>query len=185
MNSAVRRCVIVVSLTALASCSTSRWYDYRFTPAPLEVQLQTSEDPNAEARGLVTVLGVARARDGEPDAVEMRLRLENLGTTPANLLEQSFRLVSADLQSFGPPEVRPPGDHRLQAGENVIVDVRFPLPKGKRPGDFNLSGLNSSWTVAFGERRITTSASFVRSDVGVYDPYYPRTQFGIGIGIGR
>jgi hypothetical protein len=150
----------------LSACSTSRWYDaYRFSPAPLEAQVTSQADPDAQVRALVTVRGVSRAKEGRPDAVEVRMRLENLGRKAATLVEQSLSLVTADLDSFGRPEV--------QAERGLTVE----------PGasKLNLRGLNLRWGLSFAGREVTTGASFQR-DVPVRAYSEPGMHVGFGVG---
>jgi hypothetical protein len=169
-------------LTTLSACSSSRWYDYRFSPAPLEAQVTTVADPEAQVRALVTVRGISRGKDGERDAVEIRMRLENLGRRSVSLVEPSLALVTADLDTFERPEITGEGQATIAPGASRTVDLAFPLPKGKEPRDLNLRGLNLSWALSFEGRDVTTSATFERDlPVRVYDPE-PRVHIGVGVG---
>jgi hypothetical protein len=164
-----------------SACAMPRWYDYGFSPAPLEAEVATADDPAAELRVLVSILGIARGQDGKADQVEVRMRLENLGTTPVKLLTDSFSLCSADLQLFGTPTVLPADVPILEASRSTVVDLAFPLPPEKHPTDMNLRGLNLRWTVSFGEHHVTTGASFTRSDWRAPYDDYPRVNAGMGI----
>ena len=167
-------------VAALASCSTSPWYDDRFSPSPLEVQVSSSADPAAQVRALVTVRGVSKGKDGGPDAVEVRMRLENLGTRKAVLDQQALSLVSGDLVEFGPPTVVPAPQTIAPQGAQML-DLIFPLPQGMRRQDLSLRGLNLRWTIDFEGRRVTTGASFQRVEM-LYVHDEPRVHVGIGVG---
>ena len=169
-------------LTMLSACSSSRWYDYRFSPAPLEAQVTTVADPEAQVRALVTVVGVSRGRDGKRDAVEIRMRLENLGRRTVSLVEPSVSLVTADLEGFERPEIAGEEPSTIPPDGSRTIDLVFPLPKGKKPGELNLRGLNLRWTLSFEGRDVTTSATFQRDvPVRVYEPE-PRVHIGVGVG---
>jgi len=175
------RPLLLAALLA-AGCSTSRWYDYRFSPAPLEAQIETEADPQAQVRALVTVRGVSRGRDDDPDAVEVRMRLENLGRVPARLVAESLSLVSADLDTFGPARVRPDAAAPIAPGASATYDLSFPLPAGREPKELNLRGLNLRWATSFEGREVTTGASF-QHDVPVR-VYREEPRFHLGVGVG-
>jgi hypothetical protein len=184
MSPGLLRRLCLASLGLAAACSSTHWYDYSFSPAPLEIAVVTSADPNAQVRTLVSILGVARAGDGEGDRIEVRMRLENLGTTPVQLHTDNLILCSADLQVFEKPKVFTAAIPVLAAGQSLSVDFAFPLAKDKHPADYNLRGLNLRWDVSFGEQRVTTGATFERSDWrAVYDDS-PRVHVGVGVGVG-
>lgn len=165
---------------ALAACSTSPWYDDRFSPSPLEVQVASEADPAAQVRTLVSVRGVSKARDGGSDAVEIRMRLENLGRRTARLDVASLSLVSGDLVEFRPPIVVPEPAPIAPAGVQAY-DLAFPLPQGMRRKDLSLRGLNLRWTLEFEGRAVTTGASFQRDEV---HSYHDEPQVHIGFGVG-
>lgn len=174
------RSFALLACSLLTSCTTSHWYDYRFTPAPLETQVATEADPGSQLRVLVSVLGVSRGEKGGSDRVEIRMRLENLGTVPAALEAQSLSLVATDLESFGAAEVDPAAELSVSPGGNVLVDASFALPAGRKPSQVDFSGLNLRWTTVFGSHRVTTGATFQRSVPSVIYVEEPRWQFGVG-----
>ena len=110
------------------------------------------------------------------------MRLENMGSTPAQLLTDSFSLYSADLQLFGSAMVVPAQAPPIPSGGSATFDIAFPLPDGRSPDDLNLRGLNMRWTVMFGDRRVTTGASFTRTDWRAPYDDYPRVHVGVGFG---
>jgi len=164
------------------ACSVPRWYDYGFSPSPNEIEVPSPGDSSADLRVLVTILGIARGQEKQPDQVEVRMRMENMGSTPARLITDSFALYSADLQLFGPAVVVPHDVPPVPAGGSATVDIAFPLPDGRGPDDMNLRGLNMRWTVAFGDRHVTTGATFSRTDWRAPYDDYPRVHVGVGFG---
>ena len=183
MSSNRHRCLVIASLCLASACSVPRWYDYGFSPSPNEIEVPSPGDSSADLRVLVSILGISRGEEGkQPDRVEMRMRLENMGSTPAQLLTDSFSLYSADLQVFGPALVAPAQIPPVPSGGSATVDIAFPLPDGRGPDEMNLRGLNMRWTVAFGDRRVTTGATFARTDWRAPYDDYPRVHVGVGFG---
>jgi hypothetical protein len=172
-------------LALFTSCESSRWYEHRFQPAPLESEVATQAIPGAQVRALVTVIGIERGKDGLKDRALVRMRLENIGSVPAKLAPDSLSLLTADLRPFGAASVEPPEPKDLAPGSNATVDCVFPLPEGpgvKGPYDLDLSGLNLRFTVVFGEKKVTTGMTFQRTDWGYWDPGYSRVHVGVGVG---
>ena len=167
--------LLFVALAA-ASCSTSRWYDVRYQPAPFEAEIAAQSVPGSQVRALVSVLGVARADEKEdrPRQVEMRLRFENLGSVEAKVVEDGFSLVSADLVSFERAVLAPNADVIVPAGQTRSIDVAVPAPAR----DVDWSGLNLRFTLSFADVRVTTGGTFNHI---VYAPYDP-VHWHVGIG---
>jgi hypothetical protein len=179
--SVVAACLL--ALGALAGCTSSPYYDVRFVPAPLELQLATQASPQSQARALLSIRGIAKPTDVEPGRAELRLRIENLGTTTLTVLFDTFQLVSADLESFGPARTSPATvDPRVRPGATATYDVHFPLPAGRDVTRFDLSGLNLGWSVDFDGTRLTTGATFERVVWAPYDDSYPDVNVGFGVG---
>jgi len=166
-------------LALLAGCR-STYHDVRFVPAPLEVRVTAEGEPQAQARALLSVRGIRRAKDGQPAKVEMKLRVENLGASDVQLDADSLELYAADLERFGEPRVNPPPEP-IPPGSGVVYGIEFPVPAGRKIDDYDLRGLNLKWDLRFGERAATTSVIFQRF-VPAYE--YPRTQVGLGLGFG-
>jgi hypothetical protein len=184
MRAQPKLCVAAAAslLSLLASCESSPWYEHRFQPAPLEAEVSTQAVPGSQMRALVTVLGIEKGKDGKKDRALVRMRLENIGTSPAGFDSAASSLVTADLKSFGPPATTPVGKDAIPPGSNGEYDVEFPLPEGKGPYDLDLSGLNLRFTVVFGETKVTTGMTFQRADWRYLEPGYPRWQVGVGVG---
>ena len=171
-------------LLGLGSCTSSRFYEHRFVPAPLEAQVGSQAVEGSQVRSLLTVIGIERAGEGHGPRAVVRMRLENLGTVPAKLDQESLSLVSADLAEFGPvqvvpgdPEPAPEGE--IGAGQTASFDLLFPLPEGKGPAQMDLTGLNLRFTLRFGDQPVTTGATFQRVEWWYADPY-PHVSIGVG-----
>lgn len=171
---------LALVVASTGGCASSRWYDYRFVPAPMEVEVSAASVPGGQVRTLVSILGVARkSSDAKRDQVEIRMRLENLGNIPATLEDSGFSLVSADLQSFEPGEVVSATSKTVAPGGSAVFDVHFALPDGKKPSKLDLSGLNLRWTLSFDGTNVTAGATFQRQYIEVYDPG-PHWNVGFG-----
>ncbi len=171
----------VASLAAAAvlmtGCATH--YSHRFAPAPVEVELYPDDQPEARARGLVTIGGIRRPADGRGSVVEVRIRIENIGQVPVALLADSLRLVSADLRDLGAATVVP-APEPLAAGQNGVYDVGFELRAGRTPQDYDLQGMNLKFDVDFAGTAVMTGITFDR----VLDSPDGRPRFSFGVGYG-
>jgi len=176
------RLLALALLAPLAGCE-SPWYSARFAPAPLEVELAAEGEPSAQARALLTVVGIKRAADGQPAQVVVRVRLDNLGESTLALVPESLECVSGDLVSMGAPTLDQDPGQALARGESRVWTASFPMPPGRTPEDLDWRGLNVKWTVAFGERRVTTGVTFDRVFGGYGDPYWGAPA-GMSVGVG-
>ncbi len=179
MTTLLARLLVALILAGLAACTTSRWYPLSFAPAPVEVAVSANAVPGSQARVLVSVLGVAKAHEAEPDRVQVRLRLENLGTVAADVPVDGLSLLSADLAPFGRPHVLPRPLH-VAPGADGTLDASFPFPAGRTVDDLDWSGLNLRLAVDFAGARVTSGASFSRL-ITFYDSE-PNVTFGFGVG---
>jgi hypothetical protein len=170
--------LLASALLLLAACQSSPWRADRFAPAPLEVRIGSEHDPAAQARVLVTVIGLTRA-DG---AAHVRIRCENVGERTLRLLPEKLTLVGADLAAWSPARVSPE-PAAVPPGAEGTYDAVFGLPAGKGYEHLDLSGLNLRVTLDFEGRPVTAGLSFSR----VYDAYgyyaEPRVHVGVGVGI--
>lgn len=165
-----------VAALIASACSSARWYDARFVPAPLEVEVAAQAAPGSQVRALVSVLGIAKpdeqARRGR--RVEMRLRFENLGSVEARLVPDGFSLVSADLRPFGGAEIDSSADLAVPATQSRTYDVAFAAPEG----DVDWSGLNLRFTLAFDGVRVATGGTFTRAAYAPVEPVHWHVGFG-------
>jgi len=160
----MKRLLQVCALLALASGCASTWYPHAFEPAPLEVAVGIEGEAAAQASVLLTVRGIRRAdrEAGTPVQVEVLLRLENLGETPALLDLGELSLETLSREVFGAPLVDPPVAEPLARGEQAQFAASFPLPADREFAELDLSGMLLHWVVEFGDRRVTTEVTFER-----------------------
>ncbi|MBL8856970.1 MAG: hypothetical protein JNL28_00480 [Planctomycetes bacterium] len=175
-----QRVSIALALILTTACASSRYYDARYLPAPLEVRVAAQSVEGSQVRVLATVLGIARKDEkaGRPEQVEVRVRFENLGAVEALILEDGFSLLSADLTPFAAVALAPDADLRVPAGETRTLDIAF----GSSARELDWSGLNLRLAVSFQDVRVTAAGTFTRV---VYAPVEPvRWSFGLGYGYG-
>lgn len=168
------RPALLLLLALLPACASH--YGHRFAPSPVEVDLFVDGEADSQARGLVTVNGIRKPSDGRGAVVEARLRIENLGANPAQLVTESLTLVSADLREMGTARVAP-SPEPIERGAVGIYDVEFELPAGQEPSDYDMDGLNLKWEVDFGGKRVLSGITFERIWTHGYDPH---VSFGFG-----
>ncbi len=173
--------LVLASLCGATGCQTA-YYPVRYAPVPLESRVETAADAQVSGRVLITVLGVRRADEeqGLPAGVEMRIRVENLGTKPFAVDPTDFKLLSADLRTFAAPRVTPPDPVEVGADDSGTLDVYFPFPFESSVDEFAMDSLNLRWTIVVnGGERITAAATFDR----IYGPDYGPA-WGVSMGIG-
>jgi hypothetical protein len=171
---------LCLSALALAACAAGAWHPISYAPPIVEVPLASTSVLGSQVRALATILGVARAREGLPERVLASLRVENLGTVTARVPADGFGLVAGDLAAFGPATVRGEAAPIPPSGSGLI-EVWFPLPEGRGADDVDWTGLNLRFAVEFEGSRVTTGATFTRSDFP-YGYGEPRMHVGLGFG---
>lgn len=179
MNVHLLRTLCLVAVAAAPACESARYYEARYD-SPIEQELHSDAVAGSQLRALSTVLGIARpdSKTNRPKQVEMRLRLENLGTVAARLLPDDLSLVSTNLVPFGTARLQPAGDTTIPPGQAREFDMQFPAPER----EVDWSALNLRFGVTFDEKRVIASAMFKRL---VYAPYEPaRWHVGVGYGWG-
>ena len=179
----VRSRLLALALLAPLCACEGPWYSARFAPAPLEVELRADGEPSAQARALLTVVGIRRAEKDVPAQVVARLRLDNLGDSPLALVPESLECVTGDLVSMRAPTLDQDPAQPLARGESRVWTASFPMPEGRTPEDLDWRGLNLKWTVAFGERRVTTGVTFDRVFDSYHDPYWGGMSLGVGVSV--
>ena len=101
MPSGLRVVLILLALAGLAAGCRGPWYDHRFFPSPIGLEVGPREGEDSGARVLVTVLGIRRPADGQPAKFEVRMRIENGGSRDVVLEGESLELLAADLTPIG------------------------------------------------------------------------------------
>lgn len=182
MNDLTLRLGSAAVLALVSACSTDRYYPVRYGPAPMETPVSSQGVPGSQVRALVTVIGIAR-EDKEkksPAHADLRIRLENLGSVDAKLLNQGFSLVSADLVAFGPGELVAPAtdaDVLVPAAGSQTVDVMFPGPPHRDIESIDWSGLNLKFVLQFGDAKVPIGMTFSRV------AYVPPTEMHFTVGV--
>jgi hypothetical protein len=170
-------------LLGLCSCTSPRFYDHRFQPAPNEAQFGTEAVAGSQVRSLVTVMGIERPQEDHGARAVVRMRLENLGAAAAKVDVGSMSLVSADLAEFEAAQVAfvepaQSAGGEIAAGQHAVFDLVFPLPAGRKESQIDLSGLNLRFTVLFDGQAATASAHFQRME------WYRDSPCHVSIGVG-
>ncbi len=173
-----RRCSTFLALVILGGCATT--YDGRYLYEPRLVDVESPMPDQAEGppvRTLVTIAGVRRADAdaGLPASVEVRLRVENAGPAAVSLDPATLALFSVDFTQFPAPITQPAEPVEIPPGQAGTIEVFFPFPGERYPGDLDLGGLNVRWTLLIGGRPVTSSATFSRQRYS-----YRRFDWGIG-----
>jgi hypothetical protein len=176
------RIVCAAALAALSACASSRYFDARYAPTPADIPVTSEKVPGSQIRALASIVGVARADQsrGTPVQVEVRLRLENLGTVDGKLAQEGLSLVSGNLFGFEPGRTATGGDVEVPAGQTRIVDVVFSAPPDKPIEALDWEALNLRFTVWFGERWVAPSSTFTRVYYGPSSE--PQVHVGFGVG---
>ena len=162
-------------LTLLAGCST---YvdDYYYSPRPVRAEIPaTQPDQPPPASAMVSIVGVHRADDKEgiPESVEVRFRVENTGASTVLFTPQSLALSDGAFVRFPPPLLRPPQSWTLPPDQMAIVTAYFPFPPGKSWANTDLQSLELRWSLEVDGRTIRQVALFNRAyPTYYYDPYY-------------
>ena len=186
---------LLVLVGLLGGCSTYL-PDYAYFPSPALVVIPQDLQPPATQPAttqpampaepaamnvLATVVGVLREDPGKhlPEAVEIRLRLEN-GAMPAVFDPAQVQLVTGGLVTLGPATMIPPQPVTLSPGQQVVVLGIFPLPPRFSVSTLDLAGLRLSVPVTINGRPVQAGMNFQRvipyyleRPYPNYYPYYP------------
>jgi len=185
----VTRPARLLLLALLGACSsTDMRMDYNPGPAQVVVRDEKGE---AAARALLAVIGAERSDGTDQLRMRVRVRVENLGAEVVTFEGDRALLVDADLMAFDPPTWTAPGapadnasELAVPAGENALVDLRFPFPAGLDTSDLNLDGLNLRWSVSIGDRRELLGTTFTRRRRTTTFYPYPDPYFRFHMGYG-
>jgi len=171
------RCFLIFSSLIFALLSGCSPYvdDFQYAPRPAVVDIRSKsgqQDPAVSA--LVSVIGVRRedSKEGIPESVEVRLRLENNGSETVTFDPPSLELTDARVLPFPPPVMRAPSRITLDTMQSTTLTAFFPLPERSGSGDMDALALR--WIVQIGGQKVTQTANFRRVYPRVYydDPYW-------------
>ncbi len=172
--------LIGTTLLSCALCGCSPYLgDYQYVPHPALAEVPPSPPDKASPLSVfASVIGVyaGDARQGIPQSVEVRFRMENNGPHSVSFDPASLRLDTGDLQSFQPPIVRPPTPVTLAPQQTMILDAFFPFPPGHSYDNTDLRGLQLLWEEQIDGRPVRQAVSFRRTYPYRYyysaDPYW-------------
>lgn len=155
--------VLLVCAFIGGGCST---YDrsYAFTPGVIDDKVVLKDaQPNGVVRTLASVGGVRRgdSDEQEPAAIEVRFRIENDSSVEAVIKPGSLRAVPASLELLDPAIIAE-GNTVAPPNSSTMFVAWFPFPEGKSASDYDLSGLNVSWTISIAGENTSQSASFTQ-----------------------
>jgi len=179
------RGAILTMAAVLTGCGT---YDanFEYLPRPAEAEpLKSAESGDTRVRALATIVGIRR-HDHEieyPATVEVLVRVENLSSATIVLDTASLKMLTGNLKPLGQPAAVPSGRLELAPSQTQTVRAYFPFPDGDYDeGQYDLRGLNVSWSIQDGGRQVAQSVSFHRQIRRYsHDDYDgPRFHFGVG-----
>jgi hypothetical protein len=158
------RVIPALLATALAAGCSTYLPQYAYVPKPAQLELTAKADDTPLARTLVSVIGVRRAvpAEGIPVSVEIRVRVENLGTAPVMFDPASLALLSGDLKTFPAPTLLAADPVELAPGASATVDARFPFPDDGTTSSVSMDGLHVQWSLEHGGRTIPGSVTLTR-----------------------
>jgi hypothetical protein len=162
-------------LVALAGGCAQETYQY--TPSPAVAVIPP---PNAQqsppVTAMATVVGVVEAdsKQGIPESVQVRLRVQNSGAGTVMFDPTTMQLTDGSLLDFLPPRVQQ-GAAPLALNQSAAVDVLFPFPPGYSPDNTNLQSLELRWQVQIDKNQPVQQVVDFHRVVPVYyyeEPYY-------------
>lgn len=181
----MKRLFYVICLPLLSfviGCSTSPYVDgYFYLPRPVVADIpatQPYQPPPVAA--FASVVGI-RNEDKQqhlPEAVEVRLRVDNNGPQTVAFDPRSMDLSTGDLFRFPPPIIESTGPVTLVPGESALVTAYFPFPGGRSYDGFDLQSLQLRWSEQIGPQPVVQVANF-RQEYQRYYYHYDDPYWGI------
>jgi hypothetical protein len=191
----VRLTCLIAAILSMALCGCSPYLgDFQYVPHPALAEIPpVAPDKASPLSAFVSVIGVFRgdAKQGIPESVEVRFRLENNGPHAVSFDPNSLELMTGDLQSFQPPIVRPPQPVTLAPTQLAMFDAFFPFSPGRDYDNTDLRSLQLRWRENIDASPVRQVVSFRRIYPYRYyyypDPYwgYPWFYGGVVIVGGR
>ncbi|MCP3905082.1 MAG: hypothetical protein GY715_15770 [Planctomycetes bacterium] len=172
------RLILLPAALLVGGCTSTYLHQFAYVPMPAKLELTARADEMPLVRILVSVIGVRRAdRDaGLPVTVEMRVRVENLGTDETLTFDPtSLTLLSGDLETFSPPVLSTDAPMTVPAHGASTVEALFPVPGDGTTSAVDMDGLNLQWTIRLRDRAIPGSVTLTRRPhpTYVYRPIEP------------
>ncbi|HTW94264.1 MAG TPA: hypothetical protein VMD30_05705 [Tepidisphaeraceae bacterium] len=163
----------ILLLALVTGCEQETYY---YSPNPAIAQIPpTPPQQSPPLTAMATVVGVvdANQKQGIPESVDVRLRLEDTGTDPISFDPRSMDLIDGSLMEFLPPRVQQT-PVTLQPTEAASVDALFPFPPGYSASNTNMSSMELRWQVQIGKGApIVQVVDFHRIYPTYYEQPYP------------
>ncbi len=141
---------------------------YAFTPNVAEGTANGDDKAVPGVRSFVTIHEIKPSSEKNVQTIRItfRVRVENNGTTEVRLRSNSFKLVSAELNEFGTPDVEPKKEKKwtVSPGDTSLLSVTFSLPEKTDTEERAFSWLKLSWAIEEGEKTYPYSATFNRAE---------------------
>jgi hypothetical protein len=167
-----------VALTLLLACGCASYSSVEFAPKVQDVELRDGGD--LEARVVVAWNGIQeREVEGEERwELVFRMRIENPSpTAPFHLASAEFELLDGALTPLGPGEARDmPAS--VDPGGVAAFELRFVLPAGREPKNYDLSTLSLRGSLQSGRWSWTTN--FQRLEEVDHGPFWG-VSFGVSV----
>jgi hypothetical protein len=174
-----RTYLLVLGWLMLAGGCSPYVDDYQFQPRPAlaEVRSGTTQNALAPVTALASVIGVRYAdqKEGLPDCVEIRVRLEATGSESVTFDPRTLELTNGTLLIFPTPIIKPAAPITLGPTQSAVVTGYFPFPTGYTYITSDLATLQLRWLVQVNGQTVRQLAYFSRvvpAYYYYYDPYY-------------
>ena len=152
--------------------------NYYYLPHPGLIGVATTQPSQQTlAQVLVTVVGI-RYEDSKlnlPLSVEVRVNVDNKGTSPISVDPGAMQLNSGDLSAFSAPLSTPQSPLQIAPGQSGVLTAEFPFPdNGATFYRFDLSSLQLRLTLQVNGQLVQLAQTFRRSYYQdyAYDPYW-------------
>ncbi len=168
----------LLSLMLLTGCS-AYVSDFQYVPHPALAEIPpAAPDKSPPVSAFATIIGVRRAdaKQGIPESVEVRFRVENNGPHTVMFDPRSLELTTGDLQNFQPPVLRPIEPVTLAPTQLAMFDAFFPFPFGRSYDDTDMRSLQLRWGEKIDASPVRQIVSFRR--IYPYRYYYPDPYWG-------
>jgi hypothetical protein len=175
-----RLTLLVVAVVSLAASGCSPYVgDFQYMPHPALAEIPAvAPDKTPPLSAFATIVGIFRgdSREGIPESVDVRFRLENNGPHTVTFDPNSLQLSTGDLISFLPPIIQGAQPVTLAPTQTAMVDAFFPFPAGRDYTNTDLRTLSLRWRENIDASQVQQVVSFRRTYPYYYsaypDPYW-------------
>jgi len=140
-----------------------------------EIHLPGDTEGRATIQAAARLVGILRPVEGGPRRLHAHLSIENRGAAPATIDPSKASATPSGAAALAPEAG---GAVTIGPAERRDVEIYFVLPDPAALPNASLEEIDLAWTIAVGERSLTTHATFrrgssYRDDPYGYDPWYP------------